>query len=206
VGKRGNAAGAFQVGRAKVRGYSNIAAMSYCLSCSHFQERKKMVRTIVILSLVSFASNIHTMGAQASAAVDQSFHLRTSAEIDQERSTLLDQARQSSIGVATVTFETHPTSTTMMVVRVATGQGELHQHMNDYFLVLDGAATEVVGGTIEGGKDTAPGEIRGDKVVGGTDHLLHKGDVVYIPAGTPHHTIIPKGTVFTYFMIKVKVD
>jgi mannose-6-phosphate isomerase-like protein (cupin superfamily) len=130
----------------------------------------------------------------------------TTATIDQQRSILLEQARKAPAGFASTTLEAHPTSTTMLAVRVATGGAELHQNLNDYFVVLDGEASEIVGGTVEGGKEQTPGEIRGVKVVGGTEHPMHKGDVIYIPAGTPHQTIVPSGTVFTYFVIKVKAE
>jgi mannose-6-phosphate isomerase-like protein (cupin superfamily) len=169
-----------------------------------------MIKTIAVLSLLSLAAAAPSIAAQAGATasttIDQNFHVDTTAMIEQERAILLDQARKAPSGSATTTLEAHPTSTTMLAVRVASGGAELHQHLNDYFVVLDGEATELVGGTVEGGKVTAPGEIRGTKVVGGVEHPMHKGDVVYIPAGTPHQAIVPSGGVFTYFVIKVKSE
>ncbi len=54
------------------------------------------------------------------------------------------------------------------------------------FHILDGDATFVTGGKMVGGKTTAPGQIRGTGIDGGQTMQLHKGDVVVIPAGTPH--------------------
>ena len=44
----------------------------------------------------------------------------------------------------------------------------------------------VLGGTVVGGKTTKPGQIRGTDIKGGQTQHLKKGDVVTIPAGTPH--------------------
>ena len=66
------------------------------------------------------------------------------------------------------------------------GQVEVHARETDIFYVTDGEATLVVGGTVVGGKTTAPGQIRGTDIKGGQTQLLKKGDVVTIPAGTAH--------------------
>jgi quercetin dioxygenase-like cupin family protein len=39
--------------------------------------------------------------------------------------------------------------------------------------------------------------------VGGTSHKLAAGDVVHIPANTPHQLLVEPGTQFTYFVVKV---
>jgi hypothetical protein len=61
----------------------------------------------------------------------------------------------------------------------------------------------VVGGEVEDGKTTAPGEIRGPSIKGGARHALSPGDIVHIPARTPHQVLVPSGGRFTYFVIKV---
>jgi quercetin dioxygenase-like cupin family protein len=70
--------------------------------------------------------------------------------------------------------------------RSGPGQVEVHARETDIFYVTDGEATLVVGGTVVGGKTTAPGQIRGTDIQGGRTQKLKKGDVVTIPAGTPH--------------------
>src|SRR3954469_1472236 len=70
--------------------------------------------------------------------------------------------------------------------RTGPGQVEVHARETDIFYVTDGEATLVVGGTVVGGKTTAPGQIRGTDIQGGQTQKLKKGDVVTIPAGTPH--------------------
>lgn len=44
---------------------------------------------------------------------------------------------------------------------------EIHTHEADLFYVVEGRATQVLGGTIVGGRQTAPGQIRGSKIDGG---------------------------------------
>jgi quercetin dioxygenase-like cupin family protein len=53
-------------------------------------------------------------------------------------------------------------------------------------------------------KIVSPGEHRGSAVQGGTQTILNKGDVVHIPAGVSHQLLIPAGSTFVYFVIKVK--
>src|SRR3954470_23326933 len=68
----------------------------------------------------------------------------------------------------------------------APGQVEVHAHDTDIFYITEGTATLVTGGKAEGAKSSGPGEIRGEKIAGGTTRKLQKGDVVVIPNGVPH--------------------
>jgi mannose-6-phosphate isomerase-like protein (cupin superfamily) len=86
--------------------------------------------------------------------------------------------------------------------RVMSGQVEIHTSDTDIFFVTEGTATIVTGGKAENTKETAAGEIRGDKITGGVTRHLAKGDVVVIPAGVPHWINEVSGT-FLYFVVKV---
>lgn len=66
------------------------------------------------------------------------------------------------------------------------GVAEVHEKDADIIYVLEGSATFVTGGTIIDPKPTAPGEIRGKEIIGGETRQLGKGDVIIVPAGTPH--------------------
>ena len=70
--------------------------------------------------------------------------------------------------------------------RTAPGQAEIHVKETDIFYVTDGEATIVTGGTMVGGRQTAPNQLRGSDVKGGESRHLTKGDVIVIPAGVPH--------------------
>ena len=66
------------------------------------------------------------------------------------------------------------------------GVAEVHEKDADIIYVLEGSATFVTGGTVIDPKPTAPGEIRGKEITGGETRQLGKGDVIIVPAGTPH--------------------
>lgn len=86
--------------------------------------------------------------------------------------------------------------------RAAAGQVEVHDKETDVFYVTDGEATIVTGGTMVGGKEKSPGQMLGTSIEGGETHHLAKGDVMVIPAGTPHwFKEVPKSV--TYFVVKV---
>jgi quercetin dioxygenase-like cupin family protein len=70
--------------------------------------------------------------------------------------------------------------------RAVPGQVEIHAKETDIFYVTDGEATIVTGGTMVGGRQTAPNQLRGSDVKGGEARHLKKGDVIVIPAGVPH--------------------
>lgn len=92
---------------------------------------------------------------------------------------------------------------TMIAYREATGSAELHEHDSDIFVVENGEATIVTGGKIVHPTTQKPGEIRGASINGGERHTLSTGDIIHIPAGTPHQLLIEKGKPFTYFVVKV---
>ena len=76
--------------------------------------------------------------------------------------------------------------TVIMSRRDKGGRSEVHAADTDTFYVIEGSATFVTGGTVEGGETTAPGEIRGTGISGGDSRTLSKGDIIVIPKGTPH--------------------
>ncbi len=86
--------------------------------------------------------------------------------------------------------------------RDKTGQVEVHDKETDVIYVLDGTATFVTGGKMVGGKDTTPGQHLGTNIDGGETHKLVKGDVIVVPAGTPHWFKEVPGTI-NYYVVKV---
>jgi uncharacterized protein GlcG (DUF336 family)/mannose-6-phosphate isomerase-like protein (cupin superfamily) len=83
------------------------------------------------------------------------------------------------------------------------GAVEVHEQDADIIYVLDGSATFVTGGEIVGGKPSAPGEIRGTDVKGGETRQISKGDVIIIPAGTPHWFKEVPGPL-NYYVVKAR--
>jgi quercetin dioxygenase-like cupin family protein len=82
------------------------------------------------------------------------------------------------------------------------GRVEVHEKETDVLYVIEGTATFVTGGSMVGGKSSSPGQMLGDDIKGGETHHLTKGDVVVVPAGTPHwFKEVP--TQISYFVVKV---
>ena len=74
----------------------------------------------------------------------------------------------------------------MLAQRRTAGEVEVHEKTNHVFIIVEGEATFVTGGTLVGARETAPGQTRAASVQGGVVHHLTKGDVITIPAKTPH--------------------
>ena len=70
--------------------------------------------------------------------------------------------------------------------RRGAGEVEVHEKTNHLFIIMEGEATFVTGGTLVGARQTAPGQTRASNVEGGTTYHLSKGDVITVPAKTPH--------------------
>ena len=74
----------------------------------------------------------------------------------------------------------------VLAQRRSAGEVEVHEKTNHVFIIVEGEATFVTGGTLVGAKQTAPDQTRAESVQGGETHHLTKGDVITIPAKTPH--------------------
>jgi mannose-6-phosphate isomerase-like protein (cupin superfamily) len=86
--------------------------------------------------------------------------------------------------------------------RTGPGQVEVHDKETDIFYITDGEAMFVTGGKMIGGKQSRPDQWLGENIEGGEVHHLAKGDVIAIPAGTPHwFKGVPKS--INYYMVKV---
>ncbi|MDX2044565.1 MAG: heme-binding protein [Acidobacteriota bacterium] len=83
------------------------------------------------------------------------------------------------------------------------GMVEVHEQDADIIYVLEGSATLVTGGEVIGSKTIAPGEIRGTDVKGGETRTINKGDVIIVPAGTPHWFKVVPGPL-NYYVVKAR--
>jgi len=91
----------------------------------------------------------------------------------------------------------------LMVHREGTADAELHETQADVIVVQTGEGTLVYGGQMVDGKTSAPNEIRGPGIAGGTEKPLMPGDVVEMPAKVPHWVKVAPGKQITYLVIKV---
>src|SRR5262245_53647740 len=86
--------------------------------------------------------------------------------------------------------------------REKAGQVEVHDKETDVLYIIEGEATFVTGGKMEGGKTTQPGQWLGTDITGGEARHIAKGDVFVVPAGVPHwFKEVPKS--ISYFVVKV---
>jgi mannose-6-phosphate isomerase-like protein (cupin superfamily) len=92
----------------------------------------------------------------------------------------------------------------MVAHRETDGQPEWHETMVDVFFVESGSATLLVGGTLVGAQETEPHEKRNGTIQGGVKQKMSPGDIVRIPAKTPHQILLDGTGEFTYFVVKVK--
>jgi quercetin dioxygenase-like cupin family protein len=81
---------------------------------------------------------------------------------------------------------------------------ELHKNWADLYYVLDGEVTLRYGDRLEGGTETADGEVRGGDIVGNvTRQKLVAGDVASVPAGVPHFWEVEPGKTVNYMTVKL---
>jgi mannose-6-phosphate isomerase-like protein (cupin superfamily) len=70
--------------------------------------------------------------------------------------------------------------------RAAQRGAEMHDKTNHLFIIVDGEGTFVTGGKLINPKLISAGQTRADGIEGGESHHLSKGDVITVPANTPH--------------------
>jgi mannose-6-phosphate isomerase-like protein (cupin superfamily) len=88
--------------------------------------------------------------------------------------------------------------------RRGAGGVEYHEHTNHIFIIVEGEGTLVTGGTMVGAKRTSPEQMVATSIDGGETHHLSKGDVITIPAKTPHWwKEVPTNTV-AYYAVNIE--
>lgn len=152
--------------------------------------RKILISTLILSAMGAYAQTMKSDHWSKGELLERAKHLR-------ELATKGD-------GSASETLEKYPHHYTMLAFRQHNGGGELHQNFADIFYILDGHASVVTGGVLVDQKSAGPGEVRGASVSGGSRQELKAGDVVHIPAGTPHQMLVPDGQSVTYFVVKVE--
>lgn len=139
----------------------------------------------------------------ASLASAQAIDHWTPAQILAQAAQLEPKA-QGPDGAASTKLTEYPNHYTMVALRHKNGGAEIHDNYADFFYVVKGHGTLLTGGPVQDEKIVSPGEHRGSALQGGAQTVLNKGDVVHIPAGVSHQLLIPSGSTFVYFVVKVK--
>jgi uncharacterized RmlC-like cupin family protein len=154
-----------------------------------------------------FGIGVLLASALSSPAQDKPFDYHSSAELQQKTQQAMAKAAASPAGSAGEKIASYGDHAITIAARTKSGGPEVHEQWTDVIMVTGGQATFLIGGTVvdevaaEGG---APGEKRGSDITGGTTQVLKKGDVINIPAGTPHWIKVAPGDTFSYVNVKVK--
>lgn len=90
----------------------------------------------------------------------------------------------------------------VVLQRGQSGEVEIHETINDVFVVRSGRATVLVGGSVTGNRSTGPGEWRGGTVSGAQTFTVQPGDLLWIPAGMPHQVVLQGNAKFKYLTFK----
>ncbi len=121
-----------------------------------------------------------------------------------ERGAYLRKLARAGNGSASEVIGEFPQHKAMLSFRARSGEVEVHDEWADLFVVLAGMATLVVGGTVTGACVIAPGETRGESIEGGIHQNLRMGDVVHVPAGTPHQFLLAGDKTITSLVMKIR--
>ena len=120
------------------------------------------------------------------------------------RAELVAKVAKTTNGLAASTLPTGPNAVAVQVRREKSGEVEVHDTQEDIFVAQLGRATVIVG-TATGMKKTTPGEWRGGTIKETRRYELAPGDMLWIPAGLAHQTLIPAGKSFNYVALKFNV-
>ncbi len=156
----------------------------------------KSVSTYILAAAFAFA----TAAAPGQTATTD-FH--TQADLAARSQQLIARAQKNTKGSGNSTLVTYPNCDLQFNVKTKSGIAEMHAHSSDLIIVTDGEATIVTGGTISDSTLESPGETRGQTISGGHEQKVQKGDVLYIPANTPHQIMIAPGITISFLNAKV---
>ena len=96
-----------------------------------------------------------------------------------------------------------------IIHRVGDGAPEFHSTMVDLWIVESGTGTLVVGGTLVNAKPLGgsggAGEMTGTAISGGERRGVSAGDIIHIPAKTPHQILVGNGEI-TYLRVAIPAE
>ena len=121
-----------------------------------------------------------------------------------ERAAYLGKLAKYGDGSESETIKEFPQHAVMLSFRSRSGEAEVHADFADIFYVIEGSATLVCGGTVEGAREIRPWEIRGASITGGVQYAMRAGDVAHVPAGQAHQMLLAGEKTITCLVVKVR--
>ncbi|MHB1700661.1 MAG: hypothetical protein ACYCSN_11130 [Acidobacteriaceae bacterium] len=166
---------------------------------------KPIARHLLAPALLVLLCSAHAQSQAQSATPSNGADIYSAAELAVRSAALQTKAMTTPNGQAGGKLGTYPPNNfTMLTYRSQNGVVEQHANYDDVFVVLDGDATIVTGGTGQNMHPTGKGEQQGTSIVGGKTTKLGKGDIIHISINVPHQLFIEKGHHFTYYVVKIK--
>lgn len=156
-----------------------------------------MVRLIIsIVAMLGLAAQTATLTGDKALVIP-------AKDVQAQTAKVIAETSPTSADAGTTVLGSYGNLTLRLYVRKTSGGGEIHAHFDDLMIVRQGSATLVTGGTLADRKELPNGESRGSKVVGGVSRKITVGDVVIVPAGVAHQTIVAPGSTYAYMVAKV---
>lgn len=121
-----------------------------------------------------------------------------------ERAAYLRKLAAAGDGSASEVLKEYPQHAVHLLFRSRDGLAEQHENFADLFIVLQGRAALVTGGTIAEAKKIGPGEVRGSAVVDGARQELRAGDLAHVPAGLPHQMLVSGDASVVCIVLKIE--
>lgn len=156
------------------------------------------------LPVLAFLLAIPVLASGPADSPPKGFEHWTGASIKETGQDLMQKAASDPSHMASKRLVDFPNETFMLAHREIDGTPEWHETQVDVFVVESGSATLIVGGTLNNAKTVSPHEKRDGTIEGGAKVPLAAGDIVRIPARTPHELLLKGSGEFNYFVIKIK--
>jgi quercetin dioxygenase-like cupin family protein len=138
------------------------------------------------LLLLSLSGSAATARAQTNAAeAPQEKAFASSADVKAQISAMLGEMAPDQ-GFLWRPLVRDSTNVAAIEIWKRPGLPASHPDEAEYAIVLEGAGTLVMGGTLADPKPRSATLVEGSRIDGGTTRQLRPGDVLLIPAGTPH--------------------
>jgi mannose-6-phosphate isomerase-like protein (cupin superfamily) len=138
----------------------------------------------------TFAATVAASSAFAQAAAPPAVFMN-----DKDIMSLVDKAKADRKGDAPVTAEPIlllAPYRAQLEYRPGNAPAALHEKDAELMVVLQGTGDIVTGGTLVDEKRVNANNLTGSSIAGGTSHPVVKGDMILIPANSPHQ-VTPSG-------------
>ncbi len=159
--------------------------------------RRFFLRTASVAAAAGFAladasTLIPSAAAQGSAATGNKYQIFTADALEEDI-----KALHAAPGNKNLIEEKSVVAMLTTERTKAAAEFEWHEHRDHIFHILDGSAIYELGGTPKRGRQIRPGEWLAPESDGATKLTVKKGDMLFIPRGTPHKRTTPDSVTFT---------